>query len=124
MLLDVWRLPAIAPWEKSCGKHPTQKPLSLMNRIILASTKEEDTILDPFCGSGITGIAANLLDRKFIGIERELEYVNLSQCRRLEIDNTTTADYYRSRIKDIGIMGHDSMTSLLDNRKNRLGDNP
>ena len=94
-----------------------------MNRIILASTKEEDTILDPFCGSGITGIAANLLDRKFIGIERELEYVNLSQCRRLEIDNTTIADNYRSRIKDIGIMGHNSMTSLLDNRKNRLGDN-
>ena len=100
-MTDVWRLPAIAPWEKTCGKHPTQKPLSLMSRIILASTKKGDKVLDPFCGSGTTGIAANLLERDFVGIEREREYVEMSQRRRLEIDNPLTAESYRTRIKDI-----------------------
>ena len=100
-MTDVWRLPAIAPWEKTCGKHPTQKPLSLMSRIILASTKKGDKVLDPFCGSGTTGIAANLLERDFVGIEREREYVEMSQRRRLEIDNPQAAESYRTRIKDI-----------------------
>ncbi len=100
-MTDVWRLPAIAPWEKTCGKHPTQKPLSLMSRIILASTKKGDKVLDPFCGSGTTGIAANLLEREFAGIEREFEYVKMCQRRRQEIGNPLTADSYRTRIKDI-----------------------
>lgn len=100
-MTDVWRLPAIAPWEKTCGKHPTQKPLSLMSRIILASTKKGDKILDPFCGSGTTGIAANLLERDFVGIEREREYVEMSHRRRQEIENPITAESYRTRIKDI-----------------------
>ena len=100
-MTDVWRMPAVAKWEKSCGKHPTQKPLSLMSRIILASTKKGDKVLDPFCGSSTTGIAANLLDREFIGIEREYEYVEMSKRRRLEIDNPLTAESYRTRIKDI-----------------------
>jgi len=63
---DVWELPAVAKWEKNCGKHPTQKPLSLLTRIILASTKENAWILDPFTGSSTTGIAANLANRKFL----------------------------------------------------------
>ena len=100
-MTDVWRLPAIAPWEKSCGKHPTQKPLSLMSRILLASTKKGDKVLDPFCGSGTTGIAANLLERDFVGIEREQEYVEMSQGRRQEIDDPLTAERFRTRIKDI-----------------------
>ena len=72
-MTDVWRLPAIAPWEKSCGKHPTQKPLALLTRIILASTKQGSWVLDPFAGSSTTGIAANLVGRRFLGIEREAE---------------------------------------------------
>ena len=60
-MTDIWRLPAIAPWEKKCGKHPTQKPLSLLSRIILASTDAGAWILDPFAGSSTTGIAAKLL---------------------------------------------------------------
>jgi site-specific DNA-methyltransferase (adenine-specific) len=51
---DVWKLPAISPWEKSCGKHPTQKPLSVLTRLILASTKPNAWILDPFTGSSTT----------------------------------------------------------------------
>lgn len=81
-MTDVWRLPAVGKWEKTCGKHPTQKPLRLLYRIILASTDEGDIVLDPFAGSSTTGIAANLLGRIFIGIEKEPEFVELSRLRR------------------------------------------
>lgn len=87
-MTDVWRIPAVGMWEKTCGKHPTQKTLRLLYRIILASTNEGDTILDPFSGSSTTGIAANLLGRKFIGIEQELEFVKLSIRRRELLNNS------------------------------------
>lgn len=96
---DVWNLPAIAPWEKSCGKHPTQKPLALLSRIILASTKQNAWILDPFSGSSTTGIAANLLFRRFLGIEQEKSFLNISVNRRKEIDNPSIFAQYKSKIK-------------------------
>ncbi|MEI2739385.1 MAG: site-specific DNA-methyltransferase [Chitinophagaceae bacterium] len=80
-------LPAIAPWEKSCGKHPTQKPLSVLTRLILASTKPNAWILDPFTGSSTTGIAANLANRRFLGIDQEEEFLTISKNRKLEIEN-------------------------------------
>lgn len=82
---DVWRLPAVGSWEKTQGKHPTQKPLGLLSRIILSSTQKDDWILDPFSGSGTTGIASVLLDRNYIGIEQELEFLELSKRRYQEI---------------------------------------
>ena len=84
---DVWLLPAIQKWEKTCGKHPTQKPLGVLHRIIQASTKPNAWILDPFTGSSTTGIAANLSDRKFVGIDTEESYLELSRCRKREIEN-------------------------------------
>ena len=108
-MTDVWRLPAIARWEKSQGKHPTQKPLSLLARIILASTKPGAWVLDPFAGSSTTGIAANLLGRRYLGIEREEEFLRLSRARREEIESFAMAADYRHRIKDIAAleqMGH------------------
>lgn len=101
---DVWNLPSIAQWEKSCGKHPTQKPLALLSRIILASTKRNDWILDPFAGSSTTGIAANLLGRKFVGIEKEQQFTDQSIRRRLEIDDPRIAEKYRMKINDIKIL--------------------
>lgn len=86
-MTDVWRIPAVGMWEKTCGKHPTQKALRLLYRIILASTNEGDTILDPFAGSSTTGIAANLLGRKFIGIEQNKVFVELSKRRRELLNN-------------------------------------
>lgn len=74
-MTDEWRLPAIAKWEKSCGKHPTQKPLGVLTRLLQASTKPNDWVLDPFSGSGTTGIAANLLGRKYLGLEIEEEFL-------------------------------------------------
>ena len=95
---DLWSLPAIAKWEKSCGKHPTQKPLPLLARIILASTKENAWILDPFTGASTTGIAASLLNRRFLGIDKEEEFLLLSQKRREEIDDVKTRFEYREKI--------------------------
>ncbi len=86
-MTDVWRIPAVSRWEKEQGKHPTQKPLRLLYRIILASTNAGDTILDPFSGSGTTGIAANLLGRKYIGIEQDSSFVDLSVRRRQALEN-------------------------------------
>ncbi len=96
---DVWRLPAIAKWEKSCGKHPTQKPLSLLSRLILASTKRDAWILDPFTGSSTTGIAANLLNRRFLGIDLEEDYLEISKNRKLEIENPQISRLYISKIR-------------------------
>lgn len=70
--------------EKLVGYHPTQKPIALLERIIKASTKVGDTILDPFMGSGTTGVAAYLLKRKFIGIELDKNYFELSKNRYLK----------------------------------------
>jgi len=78
---DVWQFSLTPPREKKEGKFPTQKPLALLERIILASTKEGDLILDPFNGSGTTGIAANTLNRKYIGIDLEKEYLELTKRR-------------------------------------------
>lgn len=100
-MTDVWRLPAIAPWEKTCGKHPTQKPLALLTRIILASTDKNAWVLDPFAGSSTTGIAANLVGRRFLGIEREREFAEISRKRREEIEDINTYHNYRRKIKDI-----------------------
>ena len=82
---DVWTTSLTKPSEKKQGKHPTQKPLEILNRIILASTKENDLILDPFCGSSTTGIAAIKLNRRYIGIDNEKEYLDLSIRRYQEI---------------------------------------
>lgn len=84
---DVWTLPAIAKWEKSCGKHPTQKPLCVLSRIILASTLSGAWIFDPFAGSSTTGIAANLLGRRYLGIDLNQDFLNLSIMRKNEIEN-------------------------------------
>lgn len=100
-MTDVWRLPAIAPWEKSCGKHPTQKPLALLVRTILASTQPNAWILDPFAGSSTTGIAANLTGRRFLGVDKEREFVEISRNRKLEIEDYSRYLLYRSKIKDL-----------------------
>ena len=83
---DVWESSLTKPSEKKYGKHPTQKPVTILKNIILASTNEKDLILDPFNGSGTTGIVASRLNRKYIGIDKEKEYLDLT-IRRKESDN-------------------------------------
>jgi site-specific DNA-methyltransferase (adenine-specific) len=78
---SVWRIPAVPMREKSHGRHPTQKPLRLVRRAVLASTGEGDLVFDPFCGSGTTGVAAKELERFFVGAEMEREYAELAARR-------------------------------------------
>lgn len=97
---DVWKLPAPGTWEKSCGKHPTQKPLRLLYRIILASTRLGETILDPFAGSCTTGIAANLLGRNFIGIDQDEKFIALGYKRKKQIDDPSIAEKMFKRMSE------------------------
>lgn len=82
---SMWPLHSTPQREKTHGKHPTQKPLSLLRRIIRASTKPGDLILDPFCGSGTTGVAALELGCRFIGIDLSSEYLQLAERRMGEV---------------------------------------
>jgi len=81
---EIWNVPTTPKREKKEGKHPTQKPLELLKRIVLASTKENDLVLDPFNGSGTTGIACKLLNRRYIGIDNEQEYLEITK-KRFEV---------------------------------------
>lgn len=87
---DVWTTSLTKPSEKKYGKHPTQKPLEILDKIILASTNEKDLILDPFCGSSTTGISAVRLNRRYIGIDKEKEYIEISKRRFEEIKEEIT----------------------------------
>lgn len=78
---DVWSGPITPKGEKRLGKHPTQKPEYLLERIILAASNERNLVLDPFCGSGTTGVVALRYNRQFIGIEKELGYFELTEMR-------------------------------------------
>lgn len=111
---DVWTLPAISKWEKVQGKHPTQKPLCVMTRIIQASTQPGAWILDPFTGSSTTGIAASLLDRRFLGIDLEERFLELSKSRREELNDNSRREFYLDKLqkqaklfedKDIRVLG-------------------
>lgn len=96
---DVWTLPAIAKWEKSCGKHPTQKPLGVLSRIIQASTRPGAWILDPFAGSSTTGIAANLLGRRYLGIDQEEKFLKIGIARKREIGDIPKAKKYLDKLQ-------------------------
>lgn len=82
---NLWQISAPPAEEKKFGKHPTQKPVELLTRIILASTKENDLVMDPFCGSSTTGVASILLNRKYVGIDFEEEYLHLSKKRMEDV---------------------------------------
>ena len=99
-LTDVWKLPTPSTWERKHGSHPTQKPLRLLYRIILASTRKGETILDPFAGSCTTGIAANLLGRKFIGIDQNQEYLDYGIRRKHEIEDASKAEWMLKKMSE------------------------
>ncbi len=75
---SVWAIGTPTPPEKKFNKHPTQKPIELLKRIVLASTRKGNIILDPFTGSSTTGLAAVMFGRKFVGIDTEKKYLDLS----------------------------------------------
>ena len=103
-MTDVWQLPAIGRWEKSCGKHPTQKPLGVLARLTQASTLPGAWVLDPFSGSGTTGIAANLLSRRYLGLEKEEAFLAMSRARRMEIEDMAVRNGYMDRLVKAGMV--------------------
>ncbi|HQO92552.1 MAG TPA: site-specific DNA-methyltransferase, partial [bacterium] len=121
---DVWNLPAIERWEKSCGKHPTQKPISVLARLILASTQKNAWILDPFTGSSTTGIAANLLNRRFLGIELEKEYLEMSKKRKIEIESPEVFCGYRKRIGKTDLENCDNDFGVVSDNRSFYGEEP
>jgi site-specific DNA-methyltransferase (adenine-specific) len=78
---SVWRIPPPPRREKRHGRHPTQKPLRLVRRALVACTREGDLVFDPFSGSGTTAVAAKELNRSFVGAELEREYAELAARR-------------------------------------------
>ncbi len=82
----VWQIPTTPKREKLFGNHPTQKPKELLYRCIMSSTNEGDLILDPFCGSGTTGVVAKENNRNFIGIDVNKEFIELSKRRIEDVD--------------------------------------
>ena len=80
---DVWSGALTPQREKKFGKHPTQKPIYLLEKIILASTRKGDLVLDPFCGSATAGVVCKMWGRKFIGIDNNEEFIALSKERLL-----------------------------------------
>lgn len=97
---DVWKFARPGFWERSCGKHPTQKPLRLLYRILQTCTRERFTVLDPFAGSCTTGIAANLMGRKFIGIDMNKEYLDYGIRRKNEISDAAKADKILNKMSE------------------------
>ncbi len=97
---DVWRFPSPGAWERTCGKHPTQKPLRLLYRVLQACTERGYVVLDPFAGSCTTGIAANLLGRRFIGIDQSKEFLDYGIRRKQEIENPMTASQILKKMSE------------------------
>ena len=80
-LSDVWEIPFLNPKAKERTGYPTQKPIELLERIIRLSSHEGDVVLDPFCGSGTTLVAAKLLNRDYIGFDISKDAINIAQSR-------------------------------------------
>lgn len=78
---NVWSIPLTSAKEKWAGKHPTQKPIELLRRVILSCSKERDLILDPFVGSGTTSVVAKMLNRNSIGIDKDKKYLSIAKKR-------------------------------------------
>lgn len=89
---SIWRMTSPKNDEKTFGKHPTQKPVALLERVLLSASKERDTVFDPFAGSSTTGVAAIRTNRQFVGCELEDEFIGLSQRRLASALEDTRTD--------------------------------
>lgn len=98
---SLWSIPPPAAWEKRYGKHPTQKPERLLDRIIRASSNPGDMVLDPFCGSGTTGVVAARLGRRFVGMEVDQAFIDV-QVRRIGDELAGTLEMFEQPRRDGG----------------------
>ena len=114
-LSSVWHIPAVPMREKTHGRHPTQKPLRLLRRAVLASTREGDLVFDPFSGSGTTGVASKELGRFFVGAEMEREYAGLAERRIAAVQRGVVLE----KIRNTG--GEDLLPGHLARRRDSHG---
>ena len=84
----VWDLAAPGRTEKREGRHPTQKPIALLDRVIQAASRPGDVVLDPFNGSGTTGVVAVRRGRRYVGFDLSTEYLDLTERRLRQVDPT------------------------------------
>ena len=91
---SVWWIPLTPQQEKKSGKHPTQKPLELLKRIVLSTTDKGDLVLDPFNGSGTTGVVSKLYNRRYIGIDLDKRYLDLTVKRIKALETRTNENNY------------------------------
>lgn len=78
---NMWDIPSTPPSEKKHGKHPSQKPIEVISRLVIGCSKEGDVIIDPFMGSGTLPVVAQMYDRTFIGIDNSKEFCELASKR-------------------------------------------
>ncbi len=122
---SVWEIKPPESWEKKFGKHPTQKPVALLERILLSSTNVGDLVLDPFAGGGTTLISAVTLHRQAIGCELSIEFVNLSLrriCSNLVHAKISVASLHISL--DPQPLSEDRSVSAISSPKNRAARMP
>lgn len=98
---SVWSIYPPRNGEKKFGKHPTQKPIDLLVRIVMASTDKGDLVIDPFAGSSTTGLACYLNDRNFIGVDLEKKYLDLSIKRYKDIKkgDSDNSNHFKSSLR-------------------------
>lgn len=113
---DVWTFARPGLWERVHGKHPTQKPLRLLYRILQVCTEKDFVVLDPFAGSCTTGIAAILLGRKFIGIDMNNQYLDYGIRRFAEITDLTSAKKILRKISE----NPDELTVMVNHVNKQL----
>ncbi|MFA6919237.1 MAG: site-specific DNA-methyltransferase [Patescibacteria group bacterium] len=83
-LRNLWDIPSTPGKERSHGKHPSQKPIAVLERLIIGGSKKNDIIIDPFAGSGTTAVAAKILERRFVAIDNNKEYCQIIEKRLKE----------------------------------------
>ncbi len=99
---SVWVIPLTPQKEKKIGKHPTQKPEELLKRVILSSSNKGDAVLDPFCGSGTTGVVSVEHGRNFVGIDNNSEFLEIAKQRIQE--KTSTPDlFFANKISELQV---------------------
>ena len=113
---DVWKFARPGFWERTCGRHPTQKPLRLLYRILQVCTKEGFTVFDPFAGSCTTGVAANLMNRNFIGIDLSKDYLDLGIRRNRLIEDKEVA----AKFLDIMSENPEEITVMVNHANSEL----
>ena len=113
----VWRMTAPGKSEKRFGKHPTQKPVKLIDRCLRASTDPGDLVLDPFAGSGSAGVAALAIGRRFVGIEMTPEYAEIARMRLSEIASTPPRSYVKFYALDLSPAGYGRIRLLAGIRR-------